>query len=170
MAQLFKQNLATPTSTSPKPGVNTDGDSVVTMTQDLLQILLPFLGNKDSQSLFELSSTENVLESKHTGVQKRGYKILGKLVDSRKLEVTPESFIQQLESKVGGLSAGAKKVCVHCNFVPLVNVRKFVGSTASAWVVGRHTPQYVTTPSSLFDTGSSFGDERAVRESTARGI
>lgn len=80
------------------------------MTQDLLQILLPFLGGKDSQTLFELSSMENVLENKGTGVQKRGYKILSKLVDSGKIEVTPEDFIQRLEGKADGVSAAAKKV------------------------------------------------------------
>lgn len=91
--------------------MNVDGDGVVTMTQDLLQILLPYLGDKDAQALFELSSTGDVLESKDTGVQKRGYKILSKLVDSGKIQVTPEEFIQQLEGKVDGVAAAAKKVC-----------------------------------------------------------
>ena len=53
---------------------------------------------------------EDVLENKATGVQKRGYKILSKLVDSEKIEVTPESFIQRLEGKADGVSAAAKKV------------------------------------------------------------
>jgi ribosomal RNA-processing protein 12 len=90
--------------------MNTDGDGVVTMAQDLLCILLPFLGDSDSRTLFELSSVEGVLENKDTGVQKRGYKILSKLVDSGKIQVTPENFIQQLEGKVDGVSAAAKKV------------------------------------------------------------
>ena len=113
MAQLFKQNLAIPTATSSKSGMNTDRDGVVTMTQDLLQVLLPYLGEKDAQTLFELSSTENVLENKDTGVQKRGYKILSKLVESRKIKTTPEDFIQQLEGRVDGVSAAGKKVCAH---------------------------------------------------------
>ena len=90
--------------------MNADGDGVVTMTQDLLQILLPYLGDKDAQTLFELSSTGDVLESKDAGVQKRGYKILSKLVDSGNIQVTPEEFIQQLEGRVDGVSAAAKKV------------------------------------------------------------
>jgi len=84
---------------------------MVMMSQDLLQILLPYLGDKDAQTLFELSMMGDVLENKDTGVQKRGYKILGKLVDSGKIEVTPENFIQQLEGRVDGVSAAAKKVC-----------------------------------------------------------
>jgi len=80
------------------------------MTQDLLQILLPYLGGNDSQILFELSSTGDVLESKDTGVQKRGYKILTKLIDGGKIQVTPENFIQQLEGRVDGVTAAAKKV------------------------------------------------------------
>jgi len=80
------------------------------MTQDLLQILLPHLGEKDAQILFELSSTGDVLESKDTGIQKRGYKILSKLVDGGKVEVDPENFVQQLEGRVDGVAAAAKKV------------------------------------------------------------
>ena len=91
--------------------MNTDGDGVVTMTQDLLQVLLPYLGEKDAQTLFEISSAEDVLENKATGVQKRGYKILSKLVESGKIEVTPEDFLQQLEGRADGVSAAAKKVC-----------------------------------------------------------
>ena len=91
--------------------MNTDGDGVVAMTQDLLQVLLPYLGEKDAQTLFELSSAEDVLENKATGVQKRGYKILSKLVESGKIEVTPEDFLQQLEGRADGVSAAAKKVC-----------------------------------------------------------
>ena len=92
--------------------MNADKGGVVTMTQDLLQILLPFLGDKDSQALLELSIKEDVLENKDTGVQKRGYKILGKLIDSGKIEITSEDFIQQLESRADGVFAAAKKVCV----------------------------------------------------------
>lgn len=113
MTQLLKQNLVTPTGTSSKSGMNIDGNGVVTMTQDLLYILLPFLGDNDSRTLFELSSVEGVLENKETGVQKRGYKILSKLVGSSKIQVTPEDFIQQLEGKADGVSAAAKKVG-HC--------------------------------------------------------
>jgi hypothetical protein len=91
--------------------VNPERNTVVIMTQDLLQVLLPFLGDGDSQSLFELSSAEGVLENKDTGVQKRGYKILSKLVDGGKIQLTPENLIQELESKVEGVSAAAKKVC-----------------------------------------------------------
>lgn len=94
--------------------MNTDGNGVITMTQDLFQVLLPYLGEKDAQTLFEISTTEDVLENKDTGVQKRGYKILGKLVESGKIKVTPEDFIQRLEGRVDGVSAAAKKVCAHC--------------------------------------------------------
>ena len=108
VTQLLKQNMATPTF---KAEMNTGGDGVVTMTQDLLQILLPFLGDNDSRILFELSCVEGVLENKDTGVQKRGYKILSKLVDGGKIQVTPGNFIEQLEGKADGVSAAAKKVC-----------------------------------------------------------
>ena len=111
MAQLLKQNLAALAATSSKSGMNIDREGVVTMTQDLLQVLLPYLGEKDAQTFFELSITEDVLENKDAGVQKRGYKVLNKLVESGKIKITPEDFIQKLEGKVDGVSAAAKKVC-----------------------------------------------------------
>ena len=111
VAQLFKQNLAVTTAASSKSGMNATGDGIVMMTQDLLQILLPYLGHKDAQTLFEFSSTSDVLESRDTGVQKRGYKILTKLVDCGKVQLTPENLIQQLESRVDGVAAAAKRVC-----------------------------------------------------------
>ena len=111
VTQLLKQNLAIQAAPSSKFGMNAGGDGVLTMTQDLLQILLPFLGDNDCRTLFELSCVEVVLENKDTGVQKRGYKILSKLVDSGKIQVTPEDLIQQLEDKADGVSAAAKKVC-----------------------------------------------------------
>jgi hypothetical protein len=107
--------------------MNTNGDGVVTMTQDLLQVLLPYLGEKDAQTLFELSSTEDVLENKNTGVQKRGYKILSKLVESGKIAITPENFIQQLEGRVDGVSAAAKKVVHTITFAfpgPLTKIHR----------------------------------------------
>ena len=88
------------------------------MAQDLLQVLLSFLGDEDSRTLFELSRAEAVLENKDTGVQKRGYKILSKLVDGGKIQHTPENLIQQLEIKAEGVSAAAKKVCCILGFGP----------------------------------------------------
>lgn len=105
--------------------MNTNGDGVITMTQDLLQVLLPYLGGKDTQTLFEISTTEDVLENKDAGVQKRGYKILGKLVESGKIEFTPEDFIQQLDGKADGVSAAAKKVCAQCTLLFPFPSRKF---------------------------------------------
>jgi ribosomal RNA-processing protein 12 len=80
------------------------------MTQDLLLLLLPFFPSVDSLALFELCISPQVLEDKHTDVQKRGYKTLGKLIESGKVTLDAETVIRQLESAADSLTAAAKKV------------------------------------------------------------
>jgi hypothetical protein len=96
--------------------MNVDEDvGLTTMTQDLLLLLLPFLSSKDTQALFDLCKSPTVLEDKNTGVQKRGYKILGKLIE-RGVSVDAESIIGQLDGVVDSLAAAAKKVACSYRF------------------------------------------------------
>jgi len=108
VVELFKNNLKT--SKHSRSGMNVDEESGVTaMTQDLLLLLLPFLSPSDARALFDLCISPQVLEDRNTGVQKRGYKTLGKLIE-RGLSVDAEVVISQLEGVVDGLAAAAKKV------------------------------------------------------------
>lgn len=47
---------------------------------------------------------------KDNGVQKRGYKILAKLVESGKVSVDAEAILRQLDELADGLAPAAKKV------------------------------------------------------------
>ena len=85
--------------------------------QDLLLLLLPHLSPVDSVSLFQICLTQQVLGSKDNGIQKRGYKILAKLVESGKVPVEAESLLRNLDELSDGLSAAAKKVC-QCRVIP----------------------------------------------------
>ena len=51
----------------------------------------------------------DVLESKDNGVQKRGYKVLARLVESGKVQLDAVAVLKKLEGLVDGLAAAAKK-------------------------------------------------------------
>ncbi|OBZ70964.1 Ribosomal RNA-processing protein 12 [Grifola frondosa] len=121
LAELFKQNLVKVQTSSFSNGPNSPG-SVTAVTQDLLLLVLPHLSSADASALFSLYLGSDVLESKDNGVQKRGYKILAKLVESGKVAVDAESVIQKLEKLLDGLLAAAKKDRLHLLsvLVPLI--------------------------------------------------
>lgn len=84
--------------------------SLTAMTLDLIVLTLPYLSNVDATSLFELCLSSDVLESRDNAVQKRGYKILGKLVESGKVPIDAPTVLEQLDKLLDGLSPAAKKV------------------------------------------------------------
>ncbi|KAI0821663.1 NUC173-domain-containing protein [Trametes gibbosa] len=108
---LFKQNLAKAQSSSANRGAASD--SMTAVTQDLLLLVLPYLSTEDATELLSLYLTNEVLESKDNGVQKRGYKTLARLVESGKVEIDAAAIFKTLEGLVDGLSAAAKKDRFH---------------------------------------------------------
>jgi len=85
--------------------------TVAVTTLDLLQILLPYFSSVDSSSLFASCLTADVLNAKDNGIQKRGYKILTKLVEQKKLaSLDAEAVLRQLDALADGLAPAAKKV------------------------------------------------------------
>lgn len=106
VVNLFKTNVA-----KPQPARGPDGGSVIAMTQDILLLLLPYLSAADSTALFELCLTHEVITNQDNGVQKRGYKILAKLVESSKLlTLDVDSVVKKLDELSDGLAPAAKKV------------------------------------------------------------
>lgn len=83
------------------------------MTLDILVVTLPYLSLADSTSLFDLCLQSNILESKDNAAQKRGYKILTRLVESQKIPIDVQATLQKLEKLVDGLTAAAKKVTIN---------------------------------------------------------
>jgi len=80
------------------------------MTQDLLILLLPYVLSDDASTLFQLYLTADVLSCKDNGVQKRGYKILAKIVESGKVTMDAEAVLRLLDSLGDGVVSAAKKV------------------------------------------------------------
>jgi ribosomal RNA-processing protein 12 len=110
---LFKGHLQ---SAVPQRGPIEAGSPASTM-QDIIILLLPYLGSTDAQALFKACLSREVIASEDSGVQKRGYKILGKLLDSGKVDdVDTEAAIKELDNMVDSLSAAAKKVTDHLYF------------------------------------------------------
>ncbi len=81
------------------------------MTLDLLVIVLPYLSPSDGQALFDICLTSEITESKDNAVQKRGYKILGKLLEHGKALPDPQQVLQKMDAVLEGLAPAAKKVC-----------------------------------------------------------
>jgi ribosomal RNA-processing protein 12 len=89
---------------------------MIAMTQDILLILLPFLSSSDATALFELVLSAKVLSNSDNGVQKRGYKILSRLVDSDRAVLNIEDVLHRLEVVSDGLASAAKKVSLSYYF------------------------------------------------------
>ncbi|KAJ7578515.1 armadillo-type protein [Mycena floridula] len=116
--ELFKQSLGI-------SGGNANSNLTATM-EDLLILLLPYLSPADSTSLFQLCLSEAVLCAKeptdrtrnqnnngsgkeNNAVQKRGYKILTKLIENGAVQVDAEATLKKLDELADGLAAAAKK-------------------------------------------------------------
>jgi ribosomal RNA-processing protein 12 len=88
----------------------TDAGGVVSMTQDILVLLLPHLTSQDASELFDTILSKDVLINPDNAVQKRGYKILARLIQGRRLSLDAETLIKRLDGLSDGLSPAAKKV------------------------------------------------------------
>ena len=106
MFGLFSQNLK---KTRNVRG-STDGSSPISMTMDILVLLLPYLPSQDASELFDAIFSEEVLVNSDNAVQKRAYKILARLVEGGKFPIDVERSFKRLDEFSDGLSAAAKKV------------------------------------------------------------
>ncbi|KAH9047869.1 NUC173-domain-containing protein [Lactarius hengduanensis] len=113
---LFKQNLTKPNHDPTNPG------SVVAMTQDILVLVLPYLSDEDASGLFDVILSKEVLTNQDNGVQKRGYKILAKLIEVGKVSPDVEPVIEQLDELSDGLAPAAKKdrFQLYANLLPSI--------------------------------------------------
>lgn len=110
VVQLLKTNLAMCQKAPATTAIETnDAGNMTTTSQDILILLLPYLSPADSMSLFDLCLTPEILNGRNNGIQKRGYKILTKLVDGGIVSVNAETVVRKLDEMVDGLTAAAKK-------------------------------------------------------------
>lgn len=113
--QLFKTNLAKTQQENKRPNTAalTESASLTATAQDILILLLPHISPADAQGLFELCLTVDVLGGKDNAIQKRGYKILSRLLEGGKVAVGAEETLKQLDDLIDGLLPAAKKVRMH---------------------------------------------------------
>ena len=111
IVDLFKQNLARPQHADRPVAPNSnDPVNVVITALDLLILLLPHLARPDALALFELMLSPDVLTYNDNGVQKRAYKVLGRLIESGKVTVDVEDVLKAIEEVGEALSTPAMKV------------------------------------------------------------
>ena len=84
--------------------------NVVASMQDILILLTPYLSSKESRSISDLCLSPDVLKNKDNGVQKRGYKLLSKLVSLGKIQVDAESLYAKMDEVAEDTLPAAKKV------------------------------------------------------------
>lgn len=106
MFGLFSQNL----KKSRDARGSTDTSGTISMTLDILILLLPYLSTQDTSELFDAIFSEEVLINPDNAVQKRAYKILARLVEGGKLSIDVEQLFKRLDEVSDGLSSAAKKV------------------------------------------------------------
>jgi hypothetical protein len=119
--------------------------------QDILLLLLKGLGPVNSISLFDLCLSPEVLSGKDNGVQKRGYKILTKLVVSGQVPVDAEAILRKLDDLTEGLTPAARKV--NFNFTLQDNAYTSVpGSFWFACCIDRSPPINVSASGAIPST------------------
>ncbi|EKM80725.1 hypothetical protein AGABI1DRAFT_71216 [Agaricus bisporus var. burnettii JB137-S8] len=106
---LFRANLASAQNAPSTANSSSEAGSATAMTQDILILLLPYLSQADAQALFELCLKSEVLSGKDNGVQKRGYKILAKLLEEDRVKVDVIAVLKTLDELSIGLTSAAKK-------------------------------------------------------------
>ena len=100
---------------------------MTTTSQDILILLLPYLSKADLESLFELTLSPEVLNCKDNGVQKRGYKILSRVVETGKVTVDAEPILRKLDDLTDGLAPAAKKVTACRDYLGVIAHSLFSG-------------------------------------------
>lgn len=115
---LFSQNL----KKSRNDRGSTDTISTISMTLDILVLLLPYLSAQDASELFDAIFSEEVLVNTDNAVQKRAYKILSRLVEGGKLPIDVEQLFKRLDELSDGLSSAAKKdrLQLYANLLPSI--------------------------------------------------
>jgi len=133
------------------------------MTQDILILLLPYLHSLQATSLFQICMTPEVLGGKDNGVQKRGYKILTKLLESGKVTVDAPSIIQRLDDLCDGLSPAAKKVGASPAYLALILLTHDEGPLQYVVLVGSLDSPLCYAHHSFLNSRSSIGYKRTIR-------
>lgn len=103
------------------------------MTLDLLILVLPHLSTTDGSQLFEMCLTKEITESADNAVQKRGYKILAKLIEHSKAAPESQAVLQKLDTLTGGLSSAAKKVMI-CQSIFIAEINSAIRIALSSLV------------------------------------
>jgi ribosomal RNA-processing protein 12 len=107
----LKQNLAkSQLGNRSTPQNLTDPANIVITALDLLILLLPHLAPSGASALFQFTLSSNALTYDDNGVQKRAYKVLGKLIECGKVTVNVEEVLKTMDEVVENLSTPAMKV------------------------------------------------------------
>ena len=117
VVDMFKSNLKKMTTASNSNGnANDEQNGIVASMQDILILLIPYISEKDANTVFDLCLAPEVLKNRDNGVQKRAYKLLGKIVATGKLTIDGEDLFVKMDEVADDTLSAAKKVGVETAF------------------------------------------------------
>ena len=121
MQDLLKKNLAL-YKTKPAHGQGSEGVAVLQASEDLLLLLLPHLSAADSNALFAMCLSAEMLGHWDGGVQKRCYRWLARLVETGSATIAAEVVLKKLLDESQSVAPAAKRVCrlVRCSVYALI--------------------------------------------------
>ncbi|EJD52438.1 NUC173-domain-containing protein [Auricularia subglabra TFB-10046 SS5] len=105
---LLKKNLAL-YKTKPAHGQGSEGVAVLQASEDLLLLLLPHLSAADSNTLFAMCLSPEMLGHWDGGVQKRCYRLLARLVETGHATVDAEVVLKKLLDESQSVAPAAKR-------------------------------------------------------------
>ena len=155
VVQLFKTNLA---AAQKGPTIGST-DNMAATFQDILILLLKGLGPVNSISLFDLCLSPEVLSGKDNGVQKRGYKILTKLVVDGQVPIDAETILRKLDHLTEGLTPAARKVNLNSFLTGYMFLPSVPGSFWFTCCIDRYPPINLSTSSAIPSARSRPGDK-----------
>lgn len=88
----------------------TEQRQAVASMQDILILLIPYLSSSDAQTVLNLCLKPDMLGNKDNGIQKRAYKLMGKVLAADKLSaIDAESLLETMDANSDSVLAAAKK-------------------------------------------------------------
>lgn len=104
------------TASNSNGNANDEQNGIVASMQDILILLIPYISEKDANTVFDLCLAPEVLKNRDNGVQKRAYKLLGKIVATGKLTIDGEDLFVKMDEVADDTLSAAKKVGVETAF------------------------------------------------------
>lgn len=91
---------------------NQKASQIVVTMLDILILLVPYLPPTKAKDLFKMCMRKALLSDKENAVQKRGYKVLSKLLENSAFDIDVESVLRTMSELSDDVVVAARKVTI----------------------------------------------------------